>query len=442
MNLYILNKLRNNIYSLGRPFYFLWCGETISLLGIALMEFALGVWVYQKTGSVLDFSGVIAASILPTLLILPFAGKIADRFDRRIIMISADITTAGLLCILAFLLWKGSLELTHLYAFNVLASISGSFRGAAYAVSASQLIEKEKYTHASGLIGMSSNLVSMFAPMLAGWLMANIGLTAIVYIDLVTFCVGSLCILKAFFYFGKTGKNKIPQANSKSSGSFKVAKIFFKNNPLMLGLFFYVILLNAALSLVSIMMMPMILSHYSAQELGVILGFGAAGGLCGTLLLASLPPPKYLMPIILKGDALLSLCIVLIGLTTNFIIYCICTLLAMFIVGYTKGCSQALWMKKVPLEKRGRIFSVLGSTILATTLLVLLFGGIVADEIFEVALSDGGRLSSTLGPWIGTGKGRGLGLMFIVAGVVGLFISLGALRTSILHLDLKVSDAK
>jgi hypothetical protein len=42
---------------LGRPFYLLWCGETVALIGTSLMEFALGVWVYQKTGSALDFSG-------------------------------------------------------------------------------------------------------------------------------------------------------------------------------------------------------------------------------------------------------------------------------------------------------------------------------------------------------------------------------------------------
>ncbi len=72
----IASKRNEMFHGLSASFYLLWCGETISVLGGGLLEFALGVWVYQKTASVLDFSGVVVASVLPMLIVAPFAGKV------------------------------------------------------------------------------------------------------------------------------------------------------------------------------------------------------------------------------------------------------------------------------------------------------------------------------------------------------------------------------
>jgi MFS family permease len=83
-----------SLRSLGRPFWWLWLGVSISSLGAQLMQFALGVWVYQRTGSVLDFAGIIVAGLVPRLLVLPIAGNLVDRLNRRFVIIVSDCAVA------------------------------------------------------------------------------------------------------------------------------------------------------------------------------------------------------------------------------------------------------------------------------------------------------------------------------------------------------------
>jgi len=404
------------------------------------MEFALGVWVYQKTGSVLDFSGVIVSAVLPQLLVMPFAGSIADHFDRRYLMVAADITTALLTLTLAWFLWQNSLEIKHLYVFNMLVSLIGAFRMPAYSASVSKLLPAEKLARASGLMGVSSGLLAMFAPMAAGSLMAVVGLPGIVCIDLIAFCLGSLFILKAFFHLGAyDNKQELALFSSESSG-ISIAKDFFRREPIMLGLLFYSIVQQGLTALVSTMIMPLALSKYSEEDLGIILSFGSLGGLLGSALLTIMCNISRLMIGVLIGDAVLAFCIMLAGISTSFIFYCACAFVALFAAGFADGCGHTLWMRKVPNIYQGRIFSMAGFLILSTTTLVTLFGGIVGEKILEPAFAEGGGLVTTVGPWIGTGKGRGLGFMFIICGSLGFIVALGAFATKLRRLDFLVSD--
>ena len=429
---------------MGRPFYLLWCGETVALIGASLMEFALGVWVYQKTGSALDFSGVLVAAILPAVFIMPIAGGIVDRFDRRYVMVIADLTAVVLLLTLAWFLWHNSLEVEHLYAFNVAVSLIAAFRTPAYTASVSKLLPKEKYTQASGLMGVSSNVLSMFAPLVAGSLMAAIGLQGIVFIDIIAFATGSILILNAFFYAARVNNNinKIRADDTEAvSGSIALALVFFKKEPLMLWLLVYTVLQQGLVTLASTMIMPLVLSHYSENDLGLILTIGGVGGLIGAILLAVMGELKRLMLWALTADVVLALCILLVGVNTSFNLYCTSVFTALLVAGFAQGCNHALWMRKIPNEYQGRIFSIINVAGLLTISIVVMAGGFSADQIFEPALSEGGLLEQRLGPWIGTGKGRGIGLMFVICGFIGVLISLVGFLTRLRRLDRIVPDA-
>jgi MFS family permease len=429
---------------MGRPFYLLWCGETVALIGASLMEFALGVWVYQKTGSALDFSGVLVAAILPAVFIMPIAGSIVDRFDRRYVMVVADLTAVALLLMLAWFLWHNSLDVEHLYVFNVAVSLIAAFRTPAYTASVSKLLPKEKYTQASGLMGVSSNVLSMFAPLVAGSLMAAIGLQGIVFIDITAFAMGSILILNAFFYAARVNNNinKIRDDDTEAvSGSVALALVFFRKEPLMMWLLVYTVLQQGFVTLASTMIMPLVLSHYSENDLGVILTIGGVGGLIGSILLTVMGELKRLMLWALAADVVLALCILLVGVNTSFNLYCVSVFTALLVGGFAQGCNHSLWMRKIPNEYQGRIFSIINVAALLTVSIVVMAGGFSADQIFEPALSEGGLLEQTLGPWIGTGKGRGIGLMFVICGFIGVLISLIGSLTRLRRLDLIVPDA-
>lgn len=439
----IVNKFHKIFGNFGRPFYFLWIGESVALLGASLMEFALGAWVYQKTGSVSEFSGVIVASILPMLVVMPFAGSVADRFNRRYLMISADITLAVMTMVLAWLLWRDSLEIQYLYVFNTLVALVAAFRMPAYNASITDILSKDKFVQASGLMGTSANLMSMFSPLMAGGLMAAIGLPGIVSIDLVSFCVGSILVFRAFSY-SKKG-NTFVKNNSAITDDMSILaalRIFYRE-PLIFGLFVYAVMLSGLLTLVSTMIIPLALSRYTTQELGIILTFGGIGGLCGALtLVVSEGAPRHVMAKVLLSDAILGGCIIVAGANTSLAVYCVCAFFAIFFASFSEGCSHSLWMRKIPLDFQGRMFSIIGASALAVNLVVLFFGAIFVDNVLEPAMMSDGGLASSVGSLIGTGKGRGLGLMFVICGVLGFLLSMAAFATRLPRLDILVPDVK
>ncbi len=261
-------------------------------------------------------------------------------------------------------------------------------------------------------------------------------------IDLVTFGVGAILIYKAFFGFYKT----VPQIDRDpihaANNSFTVARAFFKSEPLMTRFLCYVALLDAMLVLVSTMIMPLVLSVYPVQELGVILAFGSLGGLCGAVMLVVIPDqPAKLMTKVLLADAVLSCSILIAGVSTSFQILCLCAFVALLAAALSKGGSQSLWMRKVPLQSQGRIFSIITAVGLSTSLVMLLLGSIFVEKVLEPRLV-GGALLEAVASWRGTAQGSALGMVFMLCGLLGVLLSLRALKTPLTKIDLLVADVK
>src|SRR5262245_31049102 len=71
-------------------FLIVWFGQVVSLLGSGLTGFALGVWVYQQTGSATELSVILVCTRFPGVVISPIAGALVDRWDRRVAMLYSD----------------------------------------------------------------------------------------------------------------------------------------------------------------------------------------------------------------------------------------------------------------------------------------------------------------------------------------------------------------
>ena len=127
-----------------RAFLVIWFGQLVSLLGSQLTGFALGVWVYDETRSVLMLSLTIVAVQAPVALLSPLAGVLADRWDRRTAMIVSDLG-AGLAVLAAALLY-----LTHrlqpwmVIPINIWMAAFGSLMWPAYSAAVTLLVPKEQ----------------------------------------------------------------------------------------------------------------------------------------------------------------------------------------------------------------------------------------------------------------------------------------------------------
>jgi MFS family permease len=178
-----------------RTFLLIWFGQLISLLGSGLTGFSLGVWVYQRTGSATQFAMIAVAIVLPNIIFLPFAGALADRWDRRQMML---ISTAGAglssLSIVVLLL-TGYIEVWHVYVATVFRSLFNTLQIPAYSSLPSLLVPKKHLVRASGLVQTAQAAASIISPFVAGALIVSIGLQGVILIDLATYAFAIFTLL-------------------------------------------------------------------------------------------------------------------------------------------------------------------------------------------------------------------------------------------------------
>lgn len=123
----------------------------ITGLGSLLLQFALGVWIYQKTGSVEDFSFALLTGTLPAFLLLPIAGACADLLDRRKVLIACDFLLLLLIGVLSFMIWLDALLVPAAMAMNGLVALIHLFRRPSYQVALSRLLPVNQLSQANGL---------------------------------------------------------------------------------------------------------------------------------------------------------------------------------------------------------------------------------------------------------------------------------------------------
>jgi len=185
---------KKTIFKEMRVFGVIWSGQLVSTIGSGLTGFALGVWIYQKTGSTTLFALNMLAFALPNLLVSPLAGALVDRWDRRWAMIFSD-TGAGISTLVVALLFVSQrLEVWQVMLVTAAISAFSTFQWPAYSAATTMLVPKEQLGRASGMVQIGEAISQLISPALAGALFVTAGLGGVVLVDFVTylFAVGTL----------------------------------------------------------------------------------------------------------------------------------------------------------------------------------------------------------------------------------------------------------
>lgn len=426
-------------------FALLWLSETALDLGSALIGFALGVWIFQETGSAEQFSRAMLAQAAPAILMAPVAGTLADRFDRRLLIACCDLVSVIAIACLGWLLLGDRLAVVHLYVFSVVGALVNAVRTPAYRAAVSMIVPSERLTQASGLVGVTQSALQIGSPLVAGYLMAAAGFDAVIAVDVLVVCGGALAafagLSRARHALRGVDDTRRLSLLAGARASAVATVRFFRGTPLMTVLAAYGLLQESLLVLVTALMTPLVLSTHTSEALGLVLSCGAVGGLVGAALLLFMPLQRQLMVAVLAADVVLSVFVLLAGATRSTVWWCTCAFVALLCASASSACARALWMRKTPQSARGSIFAWTGSLGLLATCGVLLVGGPLAERVLEPALAPGGAWAEGVGAWVGVGKGRGIGLLFIVCGAASGMVSLAALASPRLRrLDRSVAD--
>lgn len=423
-----------SIFAGLKPFLILWGSQTVSALGTAMTNYALVVWVYGQQGTASSVTLLTLCSFLPTILFRFIAGTLADRWNKKRIMLVCDVFAAcGTAAVLA-LHALSALRIWHLYVINFLLSFMNAFQIPASYVATSLLTPREHYARASGLQAFAGSAVSILAPAMGSVLLSWGGLETVLLTDLFTFAIAFLTL--AFLI-------RLPEPARKASAETRsfwqdcIAGIaFLKAQKPLLRLILFVAVINflakmggdgqqAAFVLAR--------TNGNQQALGLVQAAVSLGVMTGSLLMTWLKPAKNRFSAIFLTCGLTFL-IGNVGqsLTSSVPVWAVAVFGSYLMAAVMNVHLTALMRESVPIEMQGRVFSARDTLQNASIPLGLLLGGLLADHVFEPLMNTSSPVQQQLSQWFGTGSGSGIALLFFIAGTAGTALSLVMLWHSLL----------
>jgi MFS family permease len=292
-------KLRGGLGALEEPqFRLLWLGRTASSIGDALIPVALAFAVILETGSATDLGFVLASFMLARVLLVVVGGVWADRLSRRLVMISADLVRTVSQGLLAYLLVSGTAEIWHLAVAGAVGGGAQAFFGPASTALIPDTVRPQRLQGANALVSMTGSGAELVGPALSGVLVAAFGPGWVFAIDAVTFAVSATFLLTMHVDEAPRAEQQ-PFLREVAGGLREIAA----RRWLSVSLASFALGNMAIASYV--VLGPLIAERElgGAQDWGLIVSGGAAGGLAATLVALRYRPSRPL----LAGFALLLL---------------------------------------------------------------------------------------------------------------------------------------
>lgn len=424
-----------------KVFLIVWFGQLVSLIGSGLTRFALGLWVYQQTGSVTQFALIALSSILPHLLLSPLTGALVDRWDRRRVMILSDLGAGLGTCLMARLFFTDQLVVWHIYLLTAISAAFDTFQLPAYAASITVLVPKKHLGRANGMVQFAQAASEILAPMLAGILLVTIRMWGILLIDVVTFlmAVGTLLVVR--FPRHKANGAEQPEKGHLLREALYGWK-YITSRPGLWGLLLFFAMTRFLWGAVGALIVPMILNFASSEVLGMIISIAGSGMLTGSLIMSAWGGPQRRIHGVLNFELFSGLCFLLIGLHPSAWLVAFGVFGAHLTIAAISGSDQAIWQSKVAPDVQGRVFAIRQMIANSTRPLAYLLAGPLADSVFEPLLAADGALAGSIGAIIGVGPGRGIALLFILMGLIKVAVSLGGyVSPSIRFVEDELPDA-
>lgn len=380
-------------------FLLLWAGELISAVGSGLTSFGLGVYVFQQTGSAGSMALVTLLAFLPTLLLSVPAGVLADRYDRRLLMMLGDGCSAlGILYILLCMM-RGGAELWQICVGVFVSSTFSSLLEPSYRATVTDLLEKEEYSKASGMVSLAGSARYLISPILAGALLAVSDIKLLLIIDICTF----LPTVFAAAFLRKEIAVRPADSRPPFGESLRQGWDTITGNR---GIFILVAVSSVMTCFIGCFQMlaePLILDFADSTTLGIGETVCACGMLVSSLFLGVRGIKRGYVKMVSASLLLAGLTMVGFGIWEN--IYTICLFGFMFFatLPFANSCLDYLIRTNIPDELQGRAWGVIG---------------FLSQIGYVVAYAVSGAAADCIAAGFQIGVGRGAAAVIMLAGAM------------------------
>ncbi len=388
-----------NTKSNFRKFLLLWSGELISSIGGGLTSFGLGVYIFDQTKSAASMAIVTLLGFLPTILLSVPAGALADRFDRRLLMMFGDGCSALGIIFILICMMRGGATLMQICIGVSVSAIFSALLEPSYKATITDLLTAEDFSKASGLVSLAGSARYLFSPVIAGLLLSVSDIRLLLVIDICTFFITVISAAVVRHGIGAAViENKEPFLISVKTGWQVLCK---KNGVLLLVIIASVITLF--MGMFQILAEPLILSFKDAKTLGIAETICAFGMLLSGVVLGVKGIKSGFTKILGMSLFASGLFMAGFGLFENIIMICIFGFMFFSALPFANNCLDYLIRTNIPADTQGRAWGIIG--------FISQIGYVVAYTVSGIAADALGKIS-------GLGVGRGAAMVVIIAGLL------------------------
>ncbi len=357
----------------NRSFMLLMAARFVSQIGDRIHFFALTWYILNKIGTGSAVGTIMIFATAPSVIMGPFTGVLADRFDRRKIMIAMDSTRAVIAVVLGYLVMQDQAPLWSLYLGTGLLAVCSAMYFPTGAAMFPNLVEDSQLLKANSLNSLLSSLAMIIGPVIGGILFGLVGTEGAFAVNGTTFIFSAVC--EVFIVAPRLVRHAEVKMQDFKSNLIEGFKFVYRTKALLAMLLFGLVV-NFFFFPVQDVIQPVIVKNIinlGAEDYGRIIAFFPGGLLISTLLIQILPQPKKKYKFMLWSMFSQSMGLILIALPIlptfissiaperYFYLYCGITLIRGLAFGFTNVPMAVVNQKLIPDEFRGRVYALQGT---------------------------------------------------------------------------------
>lgn len=357
--------------------------QAVSLFGSSIVQMAIVWYVTMQTSSGIWLTILTLSSFLPQMIISPFAGVWADRYNKKKIIILADILIAVSTLILAIFLQINNLANTSLIAIvgvSIIRSIGTGIQTPTVNSMIPLLVPEDKLMKFNGVNSSIQSVIQFASPLVAGGILVLGSISNILFIDVITAVIG-VSILS----FIKIEQKSIQKIEKKASTINDIKEgIKFSISDMLIGKLLLIYGIFIFLSVPSSFMSSLIITRNFGQDymyLSICETIGFVGMFLGGLLLGTWGGFKNRNKTLTLGMILYSIFAIALGVVTQYWMFVALIFFISFSIPIIQTTTMTMLQEKVQTQMQGRIFSLLNAIFSGLMPLGMILFGVLADIV-------------------------------------------------------------
>ncbi|WP_370423513.1 MFS transporter [Streptomyces sp. QH1-20] len=405
-------------------FVVIWCGSALSQLASAGTNFAMTVWLWERSHAALPIIVLELCSYLAVVALSPVGGVLADRWGQRRTLVLSSLLGALVIGCLWLLYGLGALSETYVYLSMLALGASITLQYPAMAATITTLVPPAQYARANGLLSLSVSVSGVVAPALGALLMSSANLGVVFLADIASYAI-ALATLVVCAPRSSPSPHPTTAGPTKSGARLRADLTlgfrFIAGQPGLLALQVCFFVFYFA-GMFGVLLAPMVLARTDGNNavLAGVLSAAGVGGVLGGLATTAFgilrARPLY---VIFAGFMVTGLLGQLpYGISTHTSVWWATSFVGAFVFPFILAAHQTIWQTRVPVEIQGRVFAARRVLTESAGPIALLLSGPLADHVFEPAMR--GPLGSSAGWLVGTGAGSGMALLLVLSGLLSV----------------------